>query len=51
MNRKHPRKNGKEGNTNLLIAYTDSPLLQHKPIKFKAAPPQQSHKMIDFEQE
>jgi len=29
LNRKNIKKNGKEGNTNLLIAYTDSPLLKH----------------------
>ena len=46
---KKKRKTNKDGNTNLLMACSDSPLLKHEPISFKA--PQQSHKVIDFEQE
>ena len=29
MNRKNGKKATKDGNTNLLIAYTESPLLKH----------------------
>ena len=45
---KKKRKPVKDGNTNLLMACSDSPLLKHEPISFKA--PQQSHKVIDFDQ-
>lgn len=48
LNRKNIKKNGKEGNTNLLIAYTDSPLLKHQPIVFKGQP-LQAKKVINFD--
>jgi len=50
MNRKNGKKATKNGNTNLLIAYTESPLLKHEALTFKGQQ-LQSKKVINFDQE
>lgn len=50
LNKKIGKKVTKDGNTNLLVAYTDSPMLKHEPITLRAQN-LQSRKVIDFDQE
>jgi hypothetical protein len=49
-NKKIAKKATKDGNINLLYAYTDSPLLKHEPMAFKGHN-LQSRRIIDFDQE
>jgi len=41
----------KDGNTNLLISYTDSPLLKHEAIAVRNFHHPKTTKMINFEHE
>jgi hypothetical protein len=49
-NKKIYKKSTKDGNTNLLLAYTDSPMLKIEPMAVKTHN-FQSRRIIDFDQE
>ena len=49
-NRKNMKKALKDNNTNLLISFTDSPLLKHEPLVFKGVQNPKVNKILNFDQ-
>jgi hypothetical protein len=41
----------KDNNSNLLISYTDSPLLRHEPLVIRKSHNSKINKMINFEKD
>ena len=50
-NRKNVKKVLKDNNSNLLISYTDSPLMKNDALSFKGPHNPKANKLINFESE